>query len=236
MKTIITFLSLAISGLFLPEAMAESTHQATAKLGKSAPVMRTPMYQPPFRGAPNIRVGGGTRGISGVKTTIHVIAPEHVGLTVDDQPVLNWHMSNTNNMKLEVLVIDEEGIEPLLELTLDSSKLKNGMQSLKLSDHGIKLKPGIRYQWSVALIAEKGHRSNDIISSGAIEHRKLKGSIKSKLNKSNSQKDVFIYAQEGYWYDAITELNTLIKKNPNNKIFKQQHAQLLSQVGLSSFK
>ena len=217
-------------GLLLPQAMADSSTASGIKSSKS--VMKMPMYQPPRRGAPNTRVGGGTRGLEAGVPTVHVLAPDHVGLTVKEQPTLNWYMSKPSSMRFEFMLIDDEGIEPLLELTLDSSKLKQGVQSLNLADHGVKLKPGVQYQWSVVLIPEEGHRSNDIISSGMIERHDLTGDLKTKLNKADSKEDVFIYAQEGYWYDAINELTALIKKDPDNEILKKQHAQLLNQVGL----
>ena len=194
--------------------------------------MKMPMYQPPRRGAPNTRVGGGTRGLVGEAPTVHVLAPDHVGLTVKEQPILNWYVSKPTSMRFEFMLIDEEGIDPLLELTLDSTELKGGIQSLNLADHGVKLKPGMQYQWSVVLIPEEGHRSNDIISSGMIERRDLTSSLKTKLNKADSKEDVFIYAQEGYWYDAITELTALMEKNPDDEMLKKQHAALLNQVGL----
>src|SRR4051794_27821202 len=41
-----------------------------------------PVYQPPMRGAPSGRVGGGTRGAAGGMPTLDVLAPDHVGLTL----------------------------------------------------------------------------------------------------------------------------------------------------------
>ena len=228
MKIFITILSMIAGALLLPQV----TIASELKSNKSTQAMKMPMYQPPRRGAPNIRVGGGTRGLAGVTPTLHVLAPDHVGLTASEQPTLNWHMSKPGSMRLEIMLIDEEGMDPLLELSIDSSKLKAGVQSVNLADHGVKLKPGMKYQWSVVLVAEEGHRSNDIISSGMIEHRNITGSLKTKLSKADSQEDVFIYAQEGYWYDAISELTGLIKKHPDNELFKKQHKQLLEQVGL----
>ena len=232
MKMLITILTMITWGALLPQAMADPSITSEMKANKSTQVMRIPMYQPPRRGAPSTRVGGGTRGIGGNTPTVHVLAPDHVGLTVNEQPTLSWYMSKPTSMRFEFMLINEEGEEPLLELTLDSANLKEGIQSLNLADHGVKLKPGMQYQWSVVLIPEEEHRSNDIISSGMIERRDLTGDLKTKLNKANSNEDVFIYAQEGYWYDAITELTTLIKKDPDNEVLKKQHAQLLNQVGL----
>lgn len=236
MKKLITILAFITEVILLPQAIADSSVTSEIKSNKSNQALRMPMYQPPRRGAPNIRVGGGTRGISGEVPSIHVLAPDHVGLTDNEQPTLSWYMSKSNPMRLEILVIDEEGIEPLLELTLKPSDLNKGMHSIDLAKHGVKLKSGVKYQWSVIMVAEEGRRSGDIVSSGMIERRKLTNALQAKLKKASSHEDVFIYAQEGYWYDAISKLTGLIKKNPDNETLKEQHAQLLSQIGLSNLK
>ena len=236
MKTIISIITLAISGTFIPHALADNLKSSSISANKSKPAMRMPLYQPPRRGAPNIRVGGGTRGLTGEKPTVYVLAPDHVGLTVSEQPSLSWYVSKPSKMRLEILVIDEEGIDPLLELTLDSKNLKEGIQSINLAKHGVKLKPNVKYQWSVVLIAEEGHRSNDVVSSGMIERRTIKKSLTAKLAKASSEEDVFIYAQEGYWYNAINALRVLIKKNPNDLALQNQYSELLTQVGLTDIK
>lgn len=233
MKSIIVILTIMSGVVLIPHAAAESTKSVKSGGINSAPVQRMPVYQPPRRGAPSIRVGGGTRGTASKQPTVSVFAPEHVGLTSSEQPSLSWYMSKSNPMRLEILVIDEEGIDPLLELSLKPSDLNKGMHSIDLAKYGVKLKPGVKYQWSVIMIAEEGHRSNDIVSTGMIERQNLSHDVKKKLKGANSNEEVFIYAQEGYWYDALSKLTGLIKKDPNNKILKKQHAQLLQQVGLS---
>jgi len=221
--------------MLLPQAVADSSNASEIKLNKASKAMRMPMYLPPRRGAPNIRVGGGTRGLSGTAPVIQALAPEHVGLTAKEQPTLSWYMSKPGSMRVEILLANEDEMDPLLELTIDASKLKGGIQSLNLADYGVKLKPGKQYQWSVVLVPEAGHRSGDIISSGMIELNKVSGALKTKLSKSKSQDNVYIYAQEGYWYDAIAELTGLIKKDPGNELLKQQRQDLLKQVGLLDF-
>lgn len=237
MNTLIISLVIAISqAILLPQAVADSSNASEVKLNQPAKAMRMPMYLPPRRGAPNIRVGGGTRGITGATPVIQALAPEHVGLTAKAQPSLSWYMSKPGSMRVEVLLANDDEMDPLLELTIDASKLKEGIQSINLADYGVKLKPGMQYQWSVVLVPEAGHRSGDIVSSGMIELKKSSGSLKSKLSKSKPQDNVFVYAQEGYWYDAIAELTALIKKDPGNKVLKQQRNDLLTQVGLLEIK
>jgi len=42
----------------------------------------------------------------------------------------------------------------------------------------------------------------------------------------------FIYAEAGIWYEALSTLSLLIKKEPRNKRFRKERASLLEQVGL----
>ncbi|MCK5091489.1 MAG: DUF928 domain-containing protein, partial [Gammaproteobacteria bacterium] len=194
--------------------------------------IKVPVYKPPKRGAPAARVGGGTRGVDGVLPDVYVLAPDHVGLTTHEQPTLSWYMSKPTAIHFEFSLIDENGIEPLLELTLEAGNLKAGIQGLDLAKYGIKLKPEVQYQWSVALVPDSKKRSSDVIASGMIERRGVDNSIAERLSKADAQEDVFIYAEKGYWYDAVSELSVLIDKNPGNKVLRQQRAELLKQAGL----
>ncbi|MCK5091490.1 MAG: DUF928 domain-containing protein [Gammaproteobacteria bacterium] len=233
MKTICMIAGLVAGGILLPQVMAESLPASgSAKSGLSAQITRMPSYTPPRRGAPSTRVGGGTRGIDREVPSLYALAPDHVGLTGSEQPTLSWYMSKPTTMRFEFLLIDEEGIEPLLEITLDSNKLKAGIQGVNLADYGVRLKPGAQYQWSVALVPDAKHRSSDIISGGMIERRIVGDSVAARLQKAGTQEDAFIYAEEGYWYDAVSELSSLIEKAPGNEILKQQRAVLLKQAGL----
>lgn len=232
MKTLPVIVALLAGSVWLPQVIADSAADSPVKAGKSAPSANMPMYKPPRRGAPTITVGGGTRGVTGKIPTVYVLAPDHVGLTISAQPVLNWYLSETGSMQFEFLLIDEEGIDPLLELALDSNKLKPGIQTINLSDHNVMLKPGVKYTWSVIMVSDQQNRSNDIVISGQIERQTLEPSIQKRLSKASPKENAFIFAQEGYWYDAVNSLSKLIENNPDNKLFKQQRSELFKQVGL----
>jgi len=68
---------------------------------KSVTPVGLPTYRPPLRGAPGGRVGGGTRGIGDEFITLLVLAPNHVGLTVQGQPTLYWYLSKPTNLRLK---------------------------------------------------------------------------------------------------------------------------------------
>jgi hypothetical protein len=191
-----------------------------------------PMYVPPKRGAPASRVGGGTRGTDSNGPSIVALAPDHTGLTNRAQPTLYWYLSQPAATQLEITIINDESINPLLEKSLPTPK-QAGIQSVSLADQGITLKPGVEYRWFVALVPDKSQRSNDIIAGGTIMYVKQDAALGSKLSAAKTPADkAATLAQEGVWYDAIDTLSTAINKSGSSAL-KQQRAALLSQVGLN---
>ena len=66
---------------------------------QSAAADDLPVYKPPQRGAPGGRVGGSSRGIGDRLLTLSVLAPDHTGLTVREQPSLYWYLSSTGTFQ-----------------------------------------------------------------------------------------------------------------------------------------
>src|ERR1700722_14587537 len=67
----------------------EPVERAAKPESGSQPVPRTELrYVPPDRGAPAVRVSGGTRGDRNDGLQIDVLAPPQTGLTVQEQPTL----------------------------------------------------------------------------------------------------------------------------------------------------
>ena len=85
----------------------------------ASPAPADPVYKPPMRGAPASRVGGGSRGPdSGGAPRIAVLAPDHTGLTTQEQPDLYWYISKPGATRLEITVITDQTVQPLLEKKL----------------------------------------------------------------------------------------------------------------------
>ena len=194
------------------------------------PSPQTPQYNPPMRGAPASRVGGGSRGI-GNAATLAVIAPDHTGLTLQEQPTLYWYVSKKVPAHVEITVIDDSSIRPLLEKTLDTS-VGPGIQSLRLKDYGVTLKPDVEYRWHIAIVVDPNQRSNDTIASGTIKRIVPSASMKEILSRDQDSASVAAYAKEGIWYDAIASLMNLMSASPSNDELQRQYGALLNQVGL----
>jgi uncharacterized protein DUF928 len=191
-----------------------------------------PVYNPPSRGAPGGRIGGGTRG-GGNIFVLSVLAPDHSGFTTKEQPSLYWFISKPTSLPVEVTVMDPQGIKPILETQLPSPT-KPGIQRVRLADYNIHLAPGAAYRWFVAVVPDADRRSKDILAGGAIERVALQEDVTAKLAKASDKEVPFVYAQEGLWYDALNSISDLIDAAPQNQELQNQRTALLKQVGLPS--
>jgi hypothetical protein len=176
-------------------------------------------------------VGGGTRGIGDELPYVSVLTPEETGYTSSPQPVLYWYLSEPVDTRFEFALINDNEIEPILEIASER-EMYEGLNFLDLAEHGVSLKPGVIYQWSVALVEQPEKRSSDIVSSGTIELVELNGDQRAALAQADALESVFIFAREGYWYDTFTGLSRLIDAQPDNPRLVEQRKALLRQVGL----
>ncbi len=191
-----------------------------------------PVYKPPLRSAPGGRVGGGTRGTPGRDTfTLSVLAPDHSGLTVSDQPALYWFISADISLPVEVTIADPNGTQPLMELRVPGP-VKRGVQHVRLAEQGVKLAPGITYRWSVTVVSDPNRRSRDILASGTIERVEPPAGLDASLKGASKATLPSLYAEAGIWYDALAALSELIEASPSDADLLRHREALLAQAGL----
>jgi hypothetical protein len=211
-----------------PSSLAKEVKEQKPQAGQ---VTKTLLYQPPRGlGAPSAgrRVGGGTRGTNKSVPILSVLAPGHTGLTVREQPDLYWFASDVVINPVELTLTLEKGDTPLLEKPLPVP-LKPGIQRVRLSDYGVKLIPGERYNWSIALVLDPKRRSKDIIAMGAIERVERAG---INLAAAPTTDAFYRFAADGLWYDAVMVISELIESAPNDMALRKQRVELLDQVDL----
>ena len=218
--------------LLVAAAVSVSAADTTMASGKTV-MKSTFTYQPPQRGAPQARVGGGTRGTGRELPELQVLAPDHVGLTTQAQPTLYWYAHSPVVAHIEFALIDEESIDPLLEVETGEVKV-TGVQHLSLADHNISLQPGVPYQWSVALVTDANSRSTDVMASGVIELIEPDKAANARIAGSHGTELVATYANEGIWYDALDTISSMIASSPGDQQLLGIRATLLDQVGLQA--
>jgi hypothetical protein len=232
-----------LSALFLAHpAPALAQQPPSAPPAPSAPPPRVdsppkpgtvtvPVYKPPLRGAPGGRVGGGTRGTLRDLFVLSALAPDHSGLTVQEQPTLYWFISGPTSFPVELTVSDPRATKPLVETRLPSP-VAAGVHSVRLADHGVRLTPGVQYRWFVAVVPDPGRRSRDILAGGTIERIDGPEGLRTQVAQASRERLPFIYAEAGLWYDALAAISELIERTPDNREHRRQRAALLAQVGL----
>jgi hypothetical protein len=152
-----------------------------------------------------------------------------VGQTLSAQPSLFWYIDGSpgRGEQLVFTLIDEQSIDPLVEVTLAAPK-RSGIWRIRLANYGVRLTPGAEYEWSVALIADPAHRSKDITSSGYI--RRVAAPEKLELG----QPGVDTYAELGLWYDALESISDSIDAAPGDPALRRQRNALLRQAKLDA--
>jgi hypothetical protein len=190
-----------------------------------------PVYKPPLRGAPGGRVGGGTRGLPRDMFVLSALAPDHSGLTTQEQPPLFWFISASTSFPVELTITDPRAPRPLVEARL-STPVAAGVHAIRLAEHGVRLAPGVQYRWFVAVIPDQARRSRDILAGATIERVEAPEPLRNRLGQAPREQLPFVYAEAGIWYDALATVTELIERAPANREHRRQRAALLAQVGL----
>jgi len=192
-----------------------------------------PLYQPPRRGAPGGRVGGGTRGPSPGLPLLFALVPDHVAVTAEEQPRLIWYLSKTTSLPLEFTVLDGIEVDPILEVRL-SSPAEGGIHMISLGEYDLKFEQGKTYQWFVSLIPDPARRSKDIIAGGMLEVVSLPEDIAEAVKQASPQEATKLLAKAGFWYDALGAISQEIQANASERGLRELRAALLEQVDLST--
>ncbi len=166
---------------------------------------RSEMYIPPAptRPTPLIRVAtGGTRSSNNGFPVVTLLVPEHVALTVKEQPTLYWHISEATRKPVVLTLIDPDTVKPLLEEPLQGP-IPRGIHALKLADHGIRLQSNKIYEWSVRVMEDPNDPSGDAVARSFIERMTANADIRAVVENSNPFNQAQSYARNGIWHDAL---------------------------------
>jgi len=131
-----------------------------------------------------------------------------------EQPALFWFVSTavTDPIEFSLIDDDEKVIRPLLETRI-APPVQPGLHQVRLADSGVRLEPGKLYRWSVAVLCDPEHPSNDIVAMGAIERSERPG-------------------EAGLWYDEVMAISEQIQSAPSDMNLRKKRASLLDQVNL----
>jgi hypothetical protein len=201
------------------------------KAGKDS---KRTVYVPPSRGAPGARTGGGTRGNADAPR-VAVLAPDHVGLTTREQPMLAWYLSAETRAPIELTVIADGAVEPLAVKRLPGP-MQAGIHLVDLAQQGVRLEQDTTYDWYVALVLDPNARDADVVAGGAIQRRAATPQLSADLR--GGEPSYRVLARHGIWYDSIADLSAAIVAAPADsaagQALRAERAALLEQVGVGA--
>lgn len=186
-------------------------------------------YRPPVSAAPARRVGVAVRGIGEIPV-VSVIAPDHVGRTVSEQPALYWFVSRRSPVRIKITLIRAQDAKPVVETSIENAA--PGIHRFDLAERNVRLKPGEEYQWSVSLVWDDSKRSRDIVSQGSLILIAPSAELKARLAGIARIGQARLFAAEGIWYDAIAALSESIEERPMEGVLRAQRAALFDRAGL----
>jgi hypothetical protein len=183
-------------------------------------------YTPPAKDLAPRRVGGNTRGLPAAMPAVAVLAPDHLALTVSERPTLYWYRSAPTTARIEVVVVDPRDARPVVEAVVAGERA--GIQAFSLAERGVRLEPGVAYEWSVAVVTDPAQRSRDVVAGGAVQRIEPSAALQSRLAAAGAGNRAAVLAADGIWYDALAALS----EASGDASSRARRAAVLEQAGL----
>ncbi len=179
-------------------------------------------------------VRGGSKGkelSASVPSVMVPLIPETTGLTSMSQPSLLWYVSGSWPDKMEFRINTFKADEPVLDTHIPGPS-SEGIYRIDLAEYNISLKPNTEYEWFLTIVFDENDRSADYFISGTIMYLPPGDEASEHLKNTPADRLYAVYAETGYWYDAIAHLSRQIEAAPGDKTLRNYRAKLLEQVNL----
>ena len=187
-------------------------------------------YQPPSVSSEGRRIMVDQQETGKDNVFFTVLSPDHIGLTIFEQPALFWFIGTYSDHPVDVIITDENNTQLLLDVRM-LPPIRPGIHKVELKDYGIKLQPDTTYQWRVML--QGATQGDSLVTSGWIMRVNPPShlvTIPDQLSIETAPLNQLVEA--GLWYDAFWALSERIQTESLNGPDLEQRASLLEQVGL----
>lgn len=159
---------------------------------------------------------------------IPLVPSSNYGLTTAQRPIFWVYLPETSARQV-VLSIREGGKTHHSQTFIPISG-KSGLIGLQPNADAPPLQAGKVYQWAVVLVCQDKPSPNDpAIASwvGAVV-------LSKPLQKTTPLEQADWYAQQGYWYDAVTSLVEARRSQPNNQELANIWVEFLESGGMTA--
>ncbi|MDZ7961082.1 MAG: DUF928 domain-containing protein [Aulosira sp. DedQUE10] len=236
---------------------ASPVKQNSSQPSQPKPANTSPIQfkRPPLspRGAPGNRKGGGTRdgdscSVLEIKERLMAFVPavesdpgiSHVwGLTVEASPTLWFYVPYLpKDIKVgELEVWDETDSDPrnYQQIYQGAFSVNDTPGAIALTlPSTVKLEPEKNYHWYLSLNMNCDQESQAVNVNGWIQRVKLNNNL--PLQQQSAERNrVIMYAENGIWYDGVTLLGQMRRRQPETQILLTDWQKLLRDIGLEEF-
>jgi len=179
-------------------------------------------YNPPRRGTPRAKVGGGVRGVR-VQPKPLTLAPPHVALTGRPTPTLYWYLEALPEAGATAFftLTGVDASEPVVEQEIGVPKA-TGIHHVDLASLGVALEPETEYQWSISIVRDPERRDLDLVDSSYLW----------RLAAVPVAATTAELAAESLWYEALESAMATAASDDQSEASDAELKALLEQAGL----
>lgn len=180
--------------------------------------------------------GGGVRGGCNAdslgKVDVVALMPQtKIGLTVASKPTFLFRVSKTSVKEATFKLRNETGQTIIYDKPFPLTNTGNVL-SFTLPDDAPALEIGKEYQWEVMVNCDPDDPGGNPRVRTAIKRVEANSNLMSKLAQAQPNERPDLYAQEGIWIDALSNLAKLRIANPTDAELQEEWSSLLESVGL----
>jgi hypothetical protein len=161
-----------------------------------------------------------------------LVPKNKIGRTVSDYPTFFFYLPQTEAELAEFILEDENG-KQIYQQDLTISNLSGVIGVSIPADKNVPpLEVGKKYTWKFTVVCDADDRSSDQMESGVVRRVELSAEILRELENADPRRKTFIYAENGIWQDALSNLAAARRANPNEPVFETDWESLLDSVTL----
>ena len=221
----------AVMGQLIPELPPGGDKPPTRSGGPRFIQPPEDIEAPPPRRVRSVR--GGCASSSPLNLTA-LVPKNKIGRTVSDYPTFFFYLPQTDAELAEFILQDENSnVIYQQDLTIKNLSGVIGV-SIPANTNLPPLEVGKNYTWKFTVVCDPDDRSSDQLESGVVRRVELSADILRELENADPRQKTVIYAQNGIWQDALSNLAAARRANPNDPDLAADWESLLDSVTLGA--
>jgi hypothetical protein len=153
-------------------------------------------------------------------------------LTSAEHPTFWFYLPYTKSSKYPTEFVLQDNDGETIHQTEISLPEKPGIISVSIPSSAKPLVIGQQYRWFLKVYCSEQKKSLPIYVEGVINRVNLSAIASQQLRIATPQQQTNIYAKNGMWFQALTTLGELRRKNPQDAKLQAAWNNLLAEIGL----